>query len=112
MINGMSITEAEIKKLASLSRIKLADDELAQFKKEIDSILGYIEQIKEVSASADTAATSSAGSISQPRAIKPTHRNVLREDIADRNLNQDASEVLTCAPSVQDGMVKVKKILN
>ncbi len=95
----MSITEADVKKLASLSRMKLTEQEITQFTKEIDSILGYVEQIKEVSSDS-------------VKAKLPEHRNILREDIADTNVNPDAGSVLNCAPSVQDGLVKVKKILN
>lgn len=95
----MSITETDVKKLASLSRMKLTDQEITQFTKEIDSILGYVEQIKEVSSDAI-------------RSRLPEHRNVLREDVADTNVNPDPVEVVNCAPSTQDGLVKVKKILN
>ncbi len=100
----MSLTEADVQKLASLSRIKLSDEETTQFTKEIDAILGYVEQIKEVSAG-DAAA--SVGVHANP----PLHRNIMREDAADTDLNPDSSEVLSRAPSHQDGLVKVKKIL-
>jgi aspartyl-tRNA(Asn)/glutamyl-tRNA(Gln) amidotransferase subunit C len=53
----MTITEKDIEKLATLSRMRLEDDEKAQFAKEIDSILGYVEQIKEVSENADVPKT-------------------------------------------------------
>ncbi|HEY1037709.1 MAG TPA: Asp-tRNA(Asn)/Glu-tRNA(Gln) amidotransferase subunit GatC [Candidatus Paceibacterota bacterium] len=100
----MSLTQSDVQKLASLSRMKLSDEEAAQFTKEIDAILGYVEQIKEVSAGE---AAASAGVHANP----PLHRNMMREDIADQNLNPDSSEVLSRAPSHQDGLVKVKKIL-
>ena len=98
----MSLTEADIQKLASLSRMKLSEEELSQFTKEIDSILGYVEQIKEVSASADAA--KSSGTIS--------HKNVLREDADDRDLNATGESLVSAAPESQGGLIKVKKILN
>lgn len=98
----MSITEKDIEKLASLSRIRISDEEKTQFAKEIDSILGYVEQIKEVSENADVPKT--------PDSIP--HRNALREDADDRNLNADGSALITAAPASQDGLIKVKKILN
>ncbi len=99
----MSLTEADIKKLASLSRMKLSDEELNQFTKEIDAILGYVEQIKEVSADI-SAAPKTPGSI--------THRNILREDADDRNLNATGDVLVSATPESEGGLVKVKKILN
>jgi aspartyl-tRNA(Asn)/glutamyl-tRNA(Gln) amidotransferase subunit C len=98
----MSITETDIKKLASLSRINLSDDETKQFAGEIESILHYVEQIKEVSASVDS-------STKTPSQIP--HRNALREDVSGTNLNGDPKVVINEAPTVEDGYIKVKKIL-
>lgn len=106
----MTITQADIQKLASLSRMKLTDAEQAEFAKDIDSILGYVEQIKEVSASG---ANSDQGGDSHADK-KPSdipHRNALREDIADANLNPEASALIDAAPTHEQGFVKVKKIL-
>lgn len=124
----MTITQTDIQKLASLSRIKLTDDEQIQFAKEIDSILGYVEQIKEVSsgvAEGDTRNTESTKNSKNTESAstqvvshadkKPSdipHRNHMREDIADTDLNPDASVLVNSAPSHEQGFVKVKKILN
>lgn len=99
----MTITQADIQKLASLSRMKLTEEEQNQFAKEIDSILGYVEQIKEVSSDASHADK-------KPSDIP--HRNLMREDIADSNLNPDSSTLVNAAPMHEQGFVKVKKILN
>ena len=102
----MSLTQADIQKLASLSRMKLSDEELAQFTTEIDSILGYVEQIQEVSASAAEAGLGGK---------KPSdifHRNVVREDKGDRALNATGEGLVAAAPESQGGLIKVKKILN
>ncbi len=101
----MTITQIDIQKLASLSRIKLTEDEQTQFAKEIDSILGYVEQIKEIGAqSGDSHADKKPSDI--------PHRNHMREDIADTDLNSDASVLVNAAPAHEQGFVKVKKILN
>lgn len=100
----MTITQADIQKLASLSRMKLTDSEQIEFAKDIDSILGYVEQIKEVGAqSGDSHADKKPSDI--------PHRNALREDIADANLNPEASALIDAAPTHEQGFVKVKKIL-
>jgi aspartyl-tRNA(Asn)/glutamyl-tRNA(Gln) amidotransferase subunit C len=103
----MTITQADIQKLASLSRMKLTEEEQATFAKDIDSILGYVEQIKGVSS--DAAGTTVSHANKKPADIP--HRNALREDVADANLNPDASVLVEAAPAHEQGFVKVKKIL-
>lgn len=98
----MEITPAEIEKLAGLSRMKLSDAEKASFAKEIGAILNYVNQIKEVVA--DT-----------KRPVNPSdypHRNVMREDVSNREVLENPAEVVASAPASQDGFIKVKKILN
>ena len=94
----MSLTKADIQKLASLSRMKLSDEEIDQFTTEIDSILGYVEQIKEVSDSGEK--------------VNISHKNILREDVDDRDLNNMSEVLISAAPASQDSLIKVKKILN
>jgi aspartyl/glutamyl-tRNA(Asn/Gln) amidotransferase C subunit len=60
-------TTAEVKKLAALARIKVADEELAQFTKEFDAILAYVGQLESLDLSLDTEEAS-------------VLRNVMRED--------------------------------
>lgn len=105
----MTITEADIKKLASLARIKISPEEEVQFAHEIDSILGYVEQIKEVS---DTALLTTTSDASKTEPNRIPHRNILREDIPDKELNADAKVLVEGAPRSHDGFVQVKKILN
>ncbi|MCF7865384.1 MAG: Asp-tRNA(Asn)/Glu-tRNA(Gln) amidotransferase subunit GatC [Candidatus Pacebacteria bacterium] len=102
----MTITQADIQKLASLSRMKLTEEEQTQFAVEIDSILGYVEQIKEVSSGAQGNA-----SHADKKPADIAHRNALREDVADTDLNPDASILIDAAPAEEQGFVKVKKIL-
>ena len=98
----MSLTQADVQKLASLSRMKLSEEELTQFTKEIDSILGYVEQINEVSG--ETHGTKKPSDI--------PHRNALREDVADRGIIATGEPLVEAAPQSQNTLVKVKKILN
>lgn len=101
----MTISQVDIKKLASLSRIKISEEESQQFAKEIDSILGYVEQIKEVSASVE-------GAFDQAKITLDSNLNFLREDTANSNLNPNPEVLVSSAPASQDGLIKVKKILN
>ena len=108
----MTITSTDIQKLASLSRMKLTEEEQTQFAKEIDSILGYVEQIKEVSSGANAGTTGTAVSHADKKPADIPHRNLMREDIADTTLNADSAVLVDAAPAHEQGFVKVKKILN
>lgn len=42
------LTEADIRKIAKLARIRLSDDEINHFTGELSSILDWVEQLQEV----------------------------------------------------------------
>ena len=99
------IDKKDIEKLASLSRMKLTEEEKDRFAKEIDAILAYVKQIQDVTEGSDN-----EGSSESPTHFP--HRNALREDVANRDLNPDTDVLVGLSPDSQDGYVKVKKILN
>lgn len=86
----------DIEKLAELAKIELNDEEKGKLLKDLDSILGYVEQIKEAEV---------------PEASREyDNKNVWREDkIEERDFSK---EIITKQfPDSQDGFVKVKKIM-
>jgi len=90
--------------------MKLSDEELGQFTSEIDSILGYVEQIKEVSASATAGtavADSAAVGLSGQKPVDIHHRHALREDIDDRDLSAPGEAIISAPPESQAGFVKL-----
>src|SRR6185436_16787771 len=42
------IAPDEVREIAQLARLRLADEEVARFAGELDAILGYIEEVKQV----------------------------------------------------------------
>lgn len=89
----------EVKKLASLARITVSDEELPKFEKEFESILAYIGQIEKLQV--DTGVSSN-----------PLHKNVFREDGTPHEKGK-YTKVLTEAFSKKDGdYLKVKKIIS
>jgi aspartyl-tRNA(Asn)/glutamyl-tRNA(Gln) amidotransferase subunit C len=88
----------DVKKLAQLSRIKLSDTEAEDLGNSLDSILGYVEQVKQVSSDND---------------IEPTFysTNVLREDINPNETGVNRERLINSAPKKEGYYVKVKKIL-
>lgn len=91
------ITRDEIKKLAHLARIAVTDQEVDEYTKDFEAILGYVEQINQVVVS-DVAPT------------YPT-QNAAR---LDEVLNEETAyldRLIANAPDQEAGFYKVPKIL-
>jgi aspartyl-tRNA(Asn)/glutamyl-tRNA(Gln) amidotransferase subunit C len=88
----------DVKKLAELSRIHLEEQEVEELRASLDSILGYVEQIKQVSADSDVEQTFPVV-------------NVLREDVNPNPTGENREKLLNSAPKREGNYVKVKKIL-
>jgi aspartyl-tRNA(Asn)/glutamyl-tRNA(Gln) amidotransferase subunit C len=99
MIQMAKLSRDDVLKLARLSRLRLTDDEIAQFQAEISEILGYVEQLSEV----DT------------KGLEPTSQvtgltNVMREDeVIEYGASQD--KLLKNAPAETQKQFKVKRVL-
>ncbi len=87
----------DIQKLGELAKIEITSEEAEGFKKDFESILGYINQIESVKV--DDVKTSY------------TTQNVAREDIAKNETGGFSSDLLASAPNTENGFIKVKKIL-
>lgn len=88
------ISPTDVEKLAKLARISITDTEKEQFGKEIDSILGYVKEIQEVSKEGE-------------RTI--SNKNIMREDVA---VSTDSKNLLEEAPHTEGDFITVKKILS
>lgn len=93
------LNREDVLKLARLSRLKLTDEEVAVFQKEISEILGYVDMLGKAD----------VGN------LKPTYQvtglsNVSREDvIIDYGLSPEA--LLKNAPAREKNYIKTKRIL-
>jgi aspartyl-tRNA(Asn)/glutamyl-tRNA(Gln) amidotransferase subunit C len=93
------LTRDDVLKLAKLSRLKLSEDEVNEFQKEISAILGYVQMLDKV----DTAG------------LKPTYqvtglKNVSRDDVLiDYKITQE--ELLKNLPDRDGNYIKVKRML-
>lgn len=92
------ITTEDIQKLSELSRMKIAPEEQESLRAEIESILGYVDQIKKA-ASGDVVVE-----------VDGLH-NVLREDGEPHSSGEFTEKILATAPAREGGYLKVKKIL-
>ncbi len=93
------ITTADIEKLGVLARIKIDEKEKESLAKDMGSILGYIDQIKEATLEGDHAPI--AG---------PVH-NVFREDAASPISKDKRDAILDEVPYREVNFVAVKKII-
>ena len=93
------IESEEVKKLAELARINITSEEVEKVRKEIESILKYVSEIKTVA------------EIKMP-AREDLPRNVTREDGSPHAGGIYTDVVLNEAPRRDGDYIKVKKILN
>lgn len=94
----MSVDAATVKKIASLARIAITDEEVAKIAPELDNILGWIEQLGEV----DTV------SVEPMTAVIANHLR-LRDDVVTDGGKRDA--VLANAPQAEHGFFTVPKVI-
>jgi aspartyl-tRNA(Asn)/glutamyl-tRNA(Gln) amidotransferase subunit C len=88
------MTPEDIKNIAHLARIEISDEEVTSFKNEMESVLGYVDQINQFDAPEINV------QFDQVNSVRP-----------DTVVNFDGTELLDQAPDKQDGFYKVPKIL-
>ena len=94
------LSDEDVRYVARLSKFTLSDDEIARFKTELASILGYVEKLNSV----DTAGV-------EPTAQVTGLMNVMREDKVEEN-PVSKEELLKNAPKTDnDDYIVVKKVL-
>jgi aspartyl-tRNA(Asn)/glutamyl-tRNA(Gln) amidotransferase subunit C len=95
------IDKNQVKKIAELARLKVEDEDIEKFSKDLSSVLSYIEDLN----SADVAGV-------EPTLHASSQKNVFRSD--DKPDEQDvefAKKLVDSAPDSEDGYIKVKSIL-
>lgn len=94
-----TITTDDVRHLAQLSNLQLADDEVENLRGDLENILGYIEQLGELDTSG----------------VEPTYQvtgleNVWRDDAVQKS-GVSREQLLALAPEQADNSVKVPKVL-
>lgn len=93
-----AITRSEVRHVAKLARLRFSDQELDEFTKQLNDILGYVGKLDALDTS-DIKPTTHAMKLS----------NVFREDIVKPSLANE--EALLNAPSSEDGAFTVPRII-
>jgi aspartyl-tRNA(Asn)/glutamyl-tRNA(Gln) amidotransferase subunit C len=99
----MSVTTATVKRIATLARIAITDDEAARLAPELDGILGWIEQLGEV----DTAGIEPMTAVI-PNALR------LRDDVVDADPltgGGKRDQLMANAPQAEHGFFTVPKVI-
>ena len=94
----MSVNIATVKKIASLARIAITEEEAARIAPELDNIMGWIEQLGEV----DTTDV-------EPMTAVIANTLRLRDDVVTDGNVRDA--VLSNAPQAEHGFFAVPKVI-
>jgi len=92
------ISEADVRKVAKLARLRVGDAQVAQFTGQLGAILGYISKLNELDVENV-----------EPMAHPLDLVNVLRDDVEQPGMARDAA--LANAPDAGDGFFKVPKVL-
>ena len=93
------ITIKELEHVAQLARVDLTEEHKASLVKEFDSILAYVDQLKEVKVSVE--AEDRVGAV----------KNVTRSDEVQATSKEDRDGLLKEAPQRVGEFVAVKKII-
>mgnify|MGYP001113805161 CR=1 FL=1 len=98
----MSVDKETVLKIASLSRIKISDEEADTLLPELNNILGWVEQLSEVDCSG----------VEPMTAVIPNKLR-LREDTITDDLTGGGirEKVLANAPAREDGFFGVPKVI-
>lgn len=94
----MSINAATVRRIAHLARIKVEDGEIEHLQNEINSILGFVEQLKEVNVEGVEPMTS----------VTPMKLPMREDKVTDGG---DAARVLANAPQTAEGFFLVPKVV-
>ncbi|HVK40780.1 MAG TPA: Asp-tRNA(Asn)/Glu-tRNA(Gln) amidotransferase subunit GatC [Candidatus Kapabacteria bacterium] len=92
------MTPEDVRRIASLSRLRVADDELAGFTEQFTQIVQYVEKLNEV----DTTGV-------EPMTSVLDSSNVLRDDEPGPMLSP--AEALSNAPRRTEGFFSVPKVI-
>lgn len=95
----MAITKEDIEHLGTLARIRLTDEEVTQFQKEVEEIIGYVSTVSEIAAEADLT-----------KRVGPVH-NVFRKDQVTE-ASATSEKLIEAFPDKDGRYLKVKRILN
>jgi len=94
----MAVDAATVRRIAHLARIAVSEGEIEQLRGELNAILGFVEQLKEVKVEGVEPMTS----------VTPMKLKLRKDAVTDGG---DAAKVLANAPQTEDGFFLVPKVV-
>jgi aspartyl-tRNA(Asn)/glutamyl-tRNA(Gln) amidotransferase subunit C len=94
----MSVDAATVRRIAHLARIAVDEGEIEQLRGELNAILGFVEQLKEVKVDGVEPMTS----------VTPMKLKMRKDEVSDGG---DAEKVLANAPQTENGFFLVPKVV-
>ena len=94
------ITKKEVEHIAKLARLGLTEEEKEKMQKELSSVLGYMEKLKELDISKV-----------EPTSYSIKIENVMREDQSKEKKLETRKKLIEMAPEKKEGYLKTKSIL-
>lgn len=94
----MKVTEKDLETVASLSRLKIREEEKSTSLKDLNAIVTYVEKLQQI----DTFSV-------EPTTYARPMQNVFRDDIVKPSLDRDLA--LSNAPEQDDGYFRVPRVL-
>lgn len=98
-MSDMKATAEDVKRLATLARVDVADADLARFATEFDSILAYVGKLDELT-------------LPESGRNLSVVRNVLRADEAPYESGMWTERIVEQFPAKEGNSLSVKKIIN
>ncbi|OGZ58661.1 MAG: hypothetical protein A3B96_03825 [Candidatus Spechtbacteria bacterium RIFCSPHIGHO2_02_FULL_43_15b] len=96
-----------VKHIAGLSRIGIGEDEVEKFRASLESVLEYVDKLKEVDVSEIKSEVGIAGA---------SFKNGFRENSSDKEsalgAHPDRAILMNMAPKTRNGYIEVDQILN
>ncbi len=98
----MEFTPDDLKRIARLARIAVADDETAHFSQQLGGVFGLIEQLQAVD-------THDIKPLAHPLDVIEHHSQRLRDDVVTELDRREAN--MANAPARENGLFLVPKVL-
>lgn len=95
----MQISDSEVLHIAKLARLNLAENEIENYKKNLQEILDFADTINHVN----------TDNIGETIGVNENY-NVFRKD--EIKQESDKEELLSNAPSQDEGMFRIPKVIN
>lgn len=96
----MKLDKEQVKHIAELARLDLSEEEITKYGEQLTGILTFVEQLQEVNTD-DV----------EPTAQVTGMENIFREDEVEAWDKKEVADALEQAPELEDGQIKVKRIL-